>query len=212
MTTGQIDSFSAHRRESPPLARLVGREAALLVVDMLVDFLHPGGRMPLAGGDVLYGPINRMAAAIRAAGGRVCWIRDEHENETDREFDKRTPHCIAGTGGSLVVPELTRDPTDRDLVKRRYSAFFGTDLDLWLRGLGIRHLVICGVVTNICVRSTVHDGFFLGYDVIVPTDGCLATGPREQASSLYDIETHFGRLATSDEVCAALHMVAPLTG
>ena len=61
-----------------------------------------------------------------------------------------------------------------------------------------------GVVTNICVRSTVHDAFFLGYRVVVVEDGVAATGPREQASSLYDIATHFGVVSRSDSVIQSL--------
>ena len=90
------------------------------------------------------------------------------------------------------------------MVKRRYSAFFGTDLDLTLKDLGIEGVVVAGVVTNICVRSTVHDAFFLGYTVVVPEDCVAATGPREQASSLYDIATHFGTVCDSSQVIAAL--------
>jgi ureidoacrylate peracid hydrolase len=91
-------------------------------------------------------------------------------------------------------------------VKRRYSAFFNTDLDLTLRDLKLDTLVVFGVVTNICVRSTVHDAFFLGYQVIVPEDCVAATGRREQASSLYDIATHFGIVSTAADVVSALLM------
>ena len=65
-------------------------------------------------------------------------------------------------------------------------------------------LIVVGVVTNICVRSTVHDAFFHGYRVIVPEDCVAATGPREQESSLYDIGTHFGLVSTSEAVVRAL--------
>jgi ureidoacrylate peracid hydrolase len=65
-------------------------------------------------------------------------------------------------------------------------------LDLLLKDMTCDQLIVFGIVTNICVRSTVHDGFFLGYEVVVPEDCCAATGPREQESSLYDIATHFG--------------------
>jgi len=68
----------------------------------------------------------------------------------------------------------------------------------------IDQLVVFGVVTNICVRSTVHDAFFNGYEVVVPRDCCAATGPREQESTLYDIATHFGVVSTSAAVVAAL--------
>ena len=68
----------------------------------------------------------------------------------------------------------------------------------------IEAVIVVGVVTNICVRSTVHDAFFLGYQVVVPEDCVAATGEREQASSLYDIATHFGWVTRSDDVLAAL--------
>lgn len=204
-----MDSFSAHRQPQTGDGALRDGRIALLVVDMLNDFLVPGGAMVLPGGDVLYQPINRLSDAVRRSGGEVVWVCDRHEDLEDREFDKRTPHCLAGTWGADVVDALHREEGDHELPKRRYSAFFQTDLDLWLRERDVRTVIVCGVVTNICVRSTVHDAFFRGYHVVVPTDGCAATGEREQASTLYDIETHFGRLATSDELVGTLASPAP---
>ncbi len=199
-----MDSFSAHRQPATRDGALREGRVALLVVDMLNDFLEPGGKMVLPGGHVLYDPINRLAGAVRRRGGEVVWVCDRHEDPEDREFDKRTPHCLAGTWGADVVAALHREEGDHELPKRRYSAFFQTDLDLWLRERDVRTVIACGVVTNICVRSTVHDAFFRGYEVVVATDACAATGEREQASTLYDIETHFGRLATADELIGAL--------
>ena len=106
----------------------------------------------------------------------------------------------------------TRGRTTSTSIKRRYSGFFNTDLDLTLKDLGGRlRSWSCGVVTNICVRATVHDAFFLGYQVVVPEDCVAATGPREQASSLYDIATHFGTVCSGEQVIAALLEGAPLT-
>lgn len=199
-----LDIFSAHRHERDALATLERRRVALLVVDMLNDFCEDGGAMVLPDADVLYPPINALCAAVREAGGHVVWVCDRHQTLDDAEFAKRTPHCLAGTWGAGVVAALDRREGDLELVKRRYSAFFQTDLDLWLRERAVSHVVVAGVVTNICVRSTVHDAFFRGYEVIVPEDACAATGPREQESSLYDIETHFGTVTSSQAVCAAL--------
>jgi ureidoacrylate peracid hydrolase len=68
----------------------------------------------------------------------------------------------------------------------------------------VDQLVIFGVVTNICVRWTVHDAFFNGYDVVAARDCCAATGAPEQESSLYDIATHFGVVTDAECVVAAL--------
>ncbi len=172
---------------------------AVLVVDMLNDFLDADGAMPLEGGDALYEPQQRLIDTARAAGSRVIWVCDEHP-ENDSEFDKRSVHCLAGSWGAQIVPQLDPRPDEYRVPKRRYSGFFETDLDLRLREFGIRHLVMMGVVTNICVRSTVHDAFFRGYDVIVPTECVMATGEREQASTLYDIDTHFGTVVPLADV------------
>ncbi|MBV9047466.1 MAG: cysteine hydrolase, partial [Solirubrobacterales bacterium] len=88
--------------------------------------------------------------------------------------------------------------------KRRFSAFFGTDLQSWLAGHGLNQLIVCGIVTNICVRSTVHDAFFRDLDVYVPHDACAATSAREQQSTLYDIATHFGTVTDVPALVAAL--------
>jgi ureidoacrylate peracid hydrolase len=73
-----------------------------------------------------------------------------------------------------------------------------------LKDMLVDQLVVFGVVTNICVRSTVHDAFFNGYEVVVPRDCCAATGLREQESTLYDIATHFGIVSDAASVVAAL--------
>ena len=108
------------------------------------------------------------------------------------------------TWGAQIVDVLHRAPDDIVVPKRRYSAFFGTDLDLSLRERTIATVLVTGVVTNICVRSTVHDAFFLGYEVVVPVECVAATSPQAQATSLYDIETHYGTVTPLAQVLALL--------
>jgi ureidoacrylate peracid hydrolase len=108
------------------------------------------------------------------------------------------------TWGAQLVDALHRAPTDIVVPKRRYSAFFGTDLDLLLRERKIETVIVTGVVTNICVRSTVHDAFFLGYEVVVPIECVAATTPQAQATSLYDIDTHYGTVAPLGQILALL--------
>lgn len=177
--------------------------AAILVVDMLNEFLEPGGEMVLLEGRRIIEPLNHLLVAARARGVRVVWLCDEHPLADDKEFEKRVPHCRAGTWGAAVIDAVNIAPEELRIPKRRYSGFFGTDLDLHLREWGIQQVVVTGVVTNICVRSTVHDAYFLGYDVFVPEDCVSATSDREQASSLYDIDTHFGEVVASRDLFPA---------
>ena len=178
-------------------------DTAVLVVDMLNDFLEDGGAMVLAEGRTLYDAIGRLLDAARSRRMPVIWVCDEHP-PFDREFDKRVRHCIEGSWGARIVDALPAEDGEYRVPKRRYSGFFGTDLDLRLRELGIRTVIVTGVVTNICVRSTIHDAFFRGYEAVVPRDCVAATSPREQESSLYDIETHYGSVRSLSDVLAAL--------
>ncbi len=185
---------------------------AVLIVDMLNDFCSEGGAMVLPGHEALLEPQNALIGAVRENGGVVAFVIDSHRPEArrEREFLKRTPHCVEGTWGARVIEELDQQEGDLHIVKRRYSGFFNTDLDLSLKDMQVDTVIVAGVVTNICVRSTVHDAFFHGYRVIVPKDAVAATGPREQESSLYDIGTHFGLVSTSDATVAALRNRIPV--
>jgi len=183
-------------------ATFSAERTAIVVVDMLNDFCTDGGVMVVPDAVVLYEPLNALTARARSAGSPVVWVCDSHQ-PGDREFDIRPPHCMAGSWGADIVAELRREPADRYVAKRRYSAFFATDLDLLLRELEISTLVVVGVMTNICVRATVHDAFFLGYRVVVPADGVAAVSHRDQESTLDDIRSCFGTVSTLDHVVSS---------
>lgn len=172
---------------------------AVLVIDMLNDFLEPAGAMPLLEGRQLYDPIRRLLSTARENGATVIWVCDEHP-PGDREFEKRSVHCLKGTWGAQIVAELEPREEEYRVAKRRYSGFFETDLDLRLRELAVHDLILAGVVTNICVRSTAHDAFFRGYGVVIPVECVAATSVREQESTLYDLDTHYGTVAALDQV------------
>jgi ureidoacrylate peracid hydrolase len=167
------------------------------------EFFEPGGQMVLAGGTALYAPVNALVDAAHTAHLPVFythqWLRPD-----DALFKKRIPHCLIDTWGARLVDALHRAPEDIIVPKRRYSAFFGTDLDLHLRERQVATVLVAGVVTNICVRSTVHDAFFLGYEVVVPVECVAATSPQAQATSLYDIETHYGTVTPLAQVLSLL--------
>lgn len=194
--------FSEHRQQVE--ATLAPASTAVIVVDMINEFLEEGGLMVLASGRALYGPIQQLVDAAHAAGATVVWMRDEHPDESDPEFRKRIVHCLKGSWGTQIVDALRPGPGDLILPKHTYNSFFQTPLHDMLQQRGITTLVVTGVVTNICVRSTCHDAFFLGYDVLVPEQCVSATSDREQASSLYDIDTHYGSVTSLDRVLGML--------
>ena len=204
-----IDEFSKIKKETT--WSINPQASAVLVIDMLNDFLVEGGKMVLPGGDHIVPNQKDVLDAARKIDIPIIYVNDAHRPglREDREFLKRGQHCIEGTWGAKVIDALKPSAEDMIITKRRFSGFFETDLDLTLKDLGIKILIVMGVVTNICVRSTIHDAFFRGYKVIVPTDCVEATGPREQESSLYDIETHFGDIADSRQIIKVMSDATP---
>ena len=188
---------------TPAIADFDPVTTAILVVDMLNDFFVDGGAMVLKGGEVLYEPHQRLLAAARAANLPVLWLNQSLPAD-DSLFEMRTVHCLAGSWGAQVVDALAVEESDIVIPKRRYSGFFQTTLDLTLRERGIDTVIVTGVVTNICVRSTVHDAFFLRYRVLVPDDLVMATSPQAQEVTLYDIDTHYGDVTNLDNLLTVL--------
>ncbi|MBW1712998.1 MAG: cysteine hydrolase [Deltaproteobacteria bacterium] len=200
-----MDRFSSVKQDTQ--WHLTPGHTAVLVVDMVNDFLTEGGKMVLPGGMSIVPCQQALIAAARSAGLPIVYVNDAHRPglvSTDREFRKRGEHCIEGTWGAAVIDDLVPQEGDLQVTKRRFSGFFNTDLDLTLKDVKVDTLIVMGVVTNICVRSTIHDAFFHGYSVIVPRDCVAATGPREQESTLYDISTHFGEVTDSKALIKAL--------
>lgn len=198
------DQFSEKRVERE--ISLDPFKTAVLVVDMLNDFFEDGGVMVLEGGNSLYKPINRLLEIARKANIPVFWLNQTLYPD-DKLFEKRIVHCIEGTWGAQVVESLPVMPEDTIIAKRRYSGFFQTDLDLHLRERKIDYVIVVGVVTNICVRSTVNDAFFLGYEVFVPEDCVAATSERQQEAHLYDIDTHYGTVTNLHAVIDQINNV-----
>jgi ureidoacrylate peracid hydrolase len=205
-SVGAPDGFSA-KQSGTHQAEVAPARTALLVVDLVNEYVEPSGLMPMpgcvAGGGALIDANRRLADGARAAGAKIVWIRPGHQDSSDGLFRKRIVHALEGTWGSELHPGLGVEPGERILSKRRYSAFFATDLDVWLREHQIERVVVTGVALNICVRATVHDAFFNGYDVWLVQDAAQATSEREAASTLYDIATHYGDVTTVTEVLKA---------
>lgn len=181
-------------------------ETAVIVIDMLNDFcVHPG-KLADESALSLCSAQNMVLASARDTGAVVVFVNEEHRPNLQpvRLFARKMTHAYTGSWGAEVVNPLVRSADDITVIKRRYSGFYQTDLDLVLRDRGVRTVVLMGVLTNICVRSTAHDAFFLGYDVVIPEDCVGAMTDLEQTVTLYDISTHFGWVSNSEAVVGAL--------
>ncbi len=145
----------------------------VLVVDMLVGFIESGHNL-YCGDDSreIIPNIQRLIEREQAKGSSVIFICDNHDAD-DLEFRMFPEHCIRGTREAEVIAELAKYEGDV-IHKRRYSAFFETDLDQRLKALSPDTVIICGVCTDICVMHTASDARNRDYTVEVPVD-CVAT-------------------------------------
>ena len=145
----------------------------VLVVDMVVGFMEPGHNLYC--GDESREIIPRIQELIereQADGGTVIFICDTHDPD-DLEFQMFPVHCVRGTEEPEVITEL-RDYEGETIRKRRYSAFFETNLEDRLAELNPDRIIVCGVCTDICVMHTAADARNRDYAVEVPTD-CVAS-------------------------------------
>lgn len=169
---------------------------ALLVVDMLTDFLEPGGRLFCGeAARTIIPRVTEQVEAARLAGTPVIFIADSHL-PGDAEFAMFPPHCIQETPGAAVVEELRPRAGERIIFKRRFSGFYGTDLDLTLRELGVDELVLTGVCTNICILYTAADARMRQYRVRVLRDAVASFDQDAHDWALRQLETVLGATVT----------------
>ncbi len=165
-------------------------KSALLVIDMQKDFCYPNGS--LYGGDHLRNIFDPIRDAVIYARGKmpIIFTQDWHRKD-DVEFKIWNAHCVENTWGAEIIDEIPVEEEDYIVRKRRYSAFFGTDLDLTLRELKIEKLYLTGVLTNICVLHTAADAVLRGYSVSVIKDCTAALNDYDYNYALHHMKNVF---------------------
>lgn len=165
---------------------------ALLVIDMLKDFIDEDGALSTGkSGKQIIGFVKEKIDEFRSEGYPVIFICDNHEKD-DKEFDMFSDHCIANTEGAKIIDELDVKDTDKIIRKRRYSAFYGTDLDLSLREKGVEELYLVGVCTNICVLYTAADARNISYNVNIYKDGVASFDEEAHKFALKELVSTLG--------------------
>ena len=159
---------------------------------MIEDFVREGGALYCGPTMASVLPvIQREVARARDVGEPVVYLTDNHLPD-DAEFQIFPPHAIAGSKGAQIVPELSPAEGDVVIPKRRYSGFFGTDLDITLRERGVDTLRLVGNCTNICVLYTAADARNLGYAVEVLQDGVTSFDEEAHHDALRELSKTLG--------------------
>lgn len=181
------------------------RRSALVLVDVLNGFFHPDGAMWYDGVERVIPALGRLLGAARASGAVVVHAADRHRPGVhDREFAVIPEHLPRGGFDAEFFAGF--GPLDGEPIveKRRYSAFFATDLALLLSEHGVGRIVVAGVKTNVCIRATATDGFAHGFDVVVPRDATNSNRPHLEEASIEDIARYVGRVVPVDEALELL--------
>ncbi|GAB3355866.1 cysteine hydrolase family protein [Modestobacter lapidis] len=193
--------------------------AALIVVDVQNDFCDPAGVCGTAGRDTslavdMVPRLERLLESARGAGVLVVFVQTMHDETTDspvwlsrRVVDgepvaARTSTCRPGSWGAEFY-RVAPAPGEPVVVKHRYSAFTGTDLDTLLRTAGITSLLLTGVATDVCVDSTLRDGLFHDYHVTLVKDCCASYHEEGHAATVQTVNRHFGAVTTGGELADA---------
>ena len=163
---------------------------AILVVDMLNDFVT--GALACDRGKAIVPATAKLLDVAREAGVPVIFCNDAHIAGIDRELKLWGDHAIAGTKGAEVIPELKLSNKDFVVPKRRYSGFFQTDLDILLKELGVKTVIMTGLHAHMCVRHTSADAYCLGYDVVVAKEATDSFTEEDYISGLAYLKTCYG--------------------
>lgn len=177
---------------------------ALLIIDMQNDGIKPDSRLYCPAAVGLIPTINRLASTARAHNLPVIWVCQEHRRQlTDfgREADISPVHCVEDSYGAQLIDGLERLPQDYKVIKRRYSGFYNTDLEVLLRCLQVDTVVVTGMITDGCVLMTAMDAHARDFYVRVVSDGCATTDDEtHQAALKMMARTQPGVVAESGEV------------
>ena len=173
---------------------LTRAENAILVVDMQNDWVMPDSPVHVAGAFATLPAIAKFLDFGRDNDWAVIYICRIHrpsgiDAETFRRhfFEEGHPIGIAGSHGAAIPDAIAPKPGDIQVEKQRFSAFFATDLDLILRGLGVKNVYIAGTQYPNCIRSTAVDAMSLNYAVTEVTDCCSAATDAVADANIFDL-------------------------
>lgn len=174
---------------------------ALLLIDVINDFLHPEGVNFHDGYEIILENIKAVLQASRQHNLMIVHVRENHpaHHMEDFEFEKLPYHNASDSFSIEWAPGVEVLPGEYIVQKRRFSAFFETDLNLLLREAQIEQVVIVGVKTHVCIRATSQDAFGWGYRPLLVRDAVGSNHTHLHLASLEDIERYMGKVVSLAE-------------
>jgi ureidoacrylate peracid hydrolase len=206
-----------------PEFEIIAEKSALLIIDMTRAFLDKNGPVPVPGGVNLIPGLNKLRTVARKkALLTIFTTMAYHQDGSDLGLDvvfhpdmKRTNSLKMGSADIEFHADIQPVEGDVTIIKSRYSAFVGTELDLILRSHGIDTLIIGGVLTNVCCESTAREARMRDYKVVFLSDGTATRDIPDfgfgrvpaadvQRYTLASIACFFGQVSSIDQVISRL--------
>jgi ureidoacrylate peracid hydrolase len=200
------------------------KRTALVVVDLQNAFMMEGvAHSPCQEAIEIVPNVNRLAAALRAAGGSVVWIQTAfredslvdwsvmHEMSTPARTAKRCEALAPGSIGYALWDGLDARPDDLYVEKLRFSAFIqgSSNLETELRARGVDTIIVTGTVTSVCCESTARDAMMRNFKTIMVTDANAAATDEEHNAALVAFYLTFGDIMPTEMIVARCEAMAP---
>jgi len=198
----QIAPFNTHRLELN-LSRSV-----LIVVDMQKFFLDPSSPTFTCGGLAIIDNIKKLIDTYRKKQFPVIYTCHVHDPKgIDAGIMKWwwEGMCIEGSPESKVIDEIAPLEGEKIIYKHRYSAFYNTDLEIYLRGLKVEDIVITGIMTNMCCESTARDAYYRDFRVFFLADATGSINEEMHLSSLLNLAFGFAYVTHTQEILDSLN-------
>ena len=199
--------------------QLQARRTALVVIDMQNAFLRPGAPSETPVARAIVPQINRLAAALRQAGGVVAFAQGSFAPQGPDAWPLFFDHMVNPAYSSAILqaltpghpdhalwPELDVQPQDLRVRKKRYSAFFpgACSLPEQLRERGIDTVIITGTLTNVCCEASARDAMMADFKTVMVSDANAARSDAEHLGALVSLVQFFADVRSTDEVIGLL--------
>lgn len=190
------------------LKKVNKEDCALIIIDMQNDFIAEGAPIECPGGREIVANIIKTKEWAIQNNIPVMYTQEVHRSQMidfGMELERSEPvHCVFGTPGVDIIDNLKPSENDLVIIKRRYSGFYLTDLDILMKGLNKNILIITGAATNVCVYATALDAQQRDMHAIVLSDCVAGTSVELHDAFLKNIDYVLGDVVSSETLIKEL--------
>lgn len=184
------------------------KDCALIIIDMQNDFIAEGAPIECPGGRDIIPNVQKARVWAKENDIPVFYTQEMHRFQKidyGLELERNEPqHCLEGTKGVEIIDELTPEDDDYVIIKRRYSGYYLSDLEVLMRAFNKTALILTGAATNVCVYATALDAMQRDTHPIVLSDGVAGTSVELHEAFLKNIDYVIGDVVTVDELIDTL--------